>query len=73
MIEVTRLNRQDRFWVNENLIEFMEETPDTILTMTTGRKVVVAESAVQVAEMANRNRPMSPGAIGATRPIEIEK
>ena len=55
MIEVTRINRQNKFWVNENLIEFMEETPDTILTMTTGRKVAVAESAKEVALLAEKN------------------
>lgn len=55
MIEVTRINRQNKFWVNENLIEFMEETPDTILTMTTGRKVAVAESAKEIAAIAEKN------------------
>lgn len=43
MISVTRLNGK-LFYVNCDLIEFMEETPDTIITMTTGKKVVVKES-----------------------------
>jgi len=48
MIEVTRINKLDKFWVNESLIEFMEETPDTILSMASGRKVPIAETADEV-------------------------
>lgn len=48
MIKVTRINKQETFWVNERLIEFMEETPDTILSMASGRKVPVAETAAEV-------------------------
>ena len=48
MIKVTRINQADKFWVNENLIEIMEETPDTILSMMSGRKINVAESAEEI-------------------------
>jgi flagellar protein FlbD len=48
MIQVTRLNKIDKFWVNEDLLEFMEETPDTVLAMSSGRKTVVSESAAQI-------------------------
>ena len=51
MIKVTRINKKDRFWVNEGLIELMEETPDTILSMMSGRKVSVAESADEIVGM----------------------
>jgi len=44
MIQVTRLNGEP-FYVNPDLIEFIEETPDTVLSMTTGRKVIVREGA----------------------------
>ena len=54
MIKMTRINRVEKFWVNENQIEFMEETPDTILTMVTGKKIAVAESAEEIAEMILR-------------------
>jgi len=43
MIKVTRLNNKS-FYVNADLIEFIEETPDTVLTLTTGKKVVVGEN-----------------------------
>lgn len=47
MIKVTRLN-QSEVYVNPDLIEFMEETPDTVITLTTGIKLVVEESAADV-------------------------
>lgn len=43
MIKVTRLNNSV-LYVNEDLIEFIEETPDTIITLNTGIKIVVTES-----------------------------
>ena len=42
MIKVKRLNGKE-FVINSDLIEFVEETPDTVITLTTGRKVVVQE------------------------------
>ncbi|MPM03694.1 hypothetical protein SDC9_49961 [bioreactor metagenome] len=56
MIKVTRINKQEKFWVNENLIEFMEETPDTILSMASGRKVPVAETAEEVVRLTEEVR-----------------
>ncbi|MCI6498580.1 flagellar FlbD family protein [Lachnospiraceae bacterium HCP1S3_C3] len=44
MINVTRLNGK-KFVINCELIEFIEETPDTVITFTTGTKVIVRESA----------------------------
>ena len=44
MVLVSRLNGKE-FFVNADLIEFIEETPDTVITLTTGKKVVVEESA----------------------------
>ena len=42
MIQVTRLNKSE-FWVNPHLIEFIEETPDSVITLNSGRKIVVKE------------------------------
>jgi flagellar protein FlbD len=47
MIRVSHLNKQE-FFVNCELIEQIEETPDTVLTMLSGRKIIVAESAREV-------------------------
>ncbi len=35
--------------VNPDRIEFVEETPDTVLTMADGRKLLVRETATEVA------------------------
>ena len=50
MILVTRLNKASQFYVNEDMIEFIEETPDTILTLNTGKKVNVSEDALDIIE-----------------------
>ncbi len=42
MITLTKLNLQE-FVINSDLIETIEHTPDTVLTMTTGNKYVVKE------------------------------
>ncbi len=47
MIKVTRFNGK-KFYINCDLIEFIEETPDTIITTTTGKKLVVSESVETV-------------------------
>ena len=43
MITLTRLNGEE-FMVNDDLIEFIDITPDTIISMTTGKKFLVTES-----------------------------
>ena len=47
MIKVTRLN-DSYIVINSDLIEFIEETPDTVITMTTGRKIVVKETIEEI-------------------------
>ena len=49
MVKLTRLNKTILI-VNAELIEFLEATPDTIVTLTTGRKVVVRETVDEVIE-----------------------
>jgi flagellar protein FlbD len=43
MIELHRLQNQTIF-VNPDLIEFIESTPDTMISLTTGKKLMVRES-----------------------------
>ena len=43
MVKITRLN-DTVLVVNSDMIEFLEAPPDTIVTLTTGRKVVAKES-----------------------------
>ncbi len=47
MIRVTRLNTTE-FVVNADLIETVEATPDTVITLTTERKYVVRESVEEI-------------------------
>ncbi len=47
MIEVTRLNGKE-FYVNSDLVLFVEKTPDTIITLINERKIVVLEDVEQV-------------------------
>jgi len=47
MIRVTRLNGV-QIYLNAILIESIEETPDTIITLTTGKKIIVLEKAADV-------------------------
>ena len=47
MIEVTRLNGTTVL-INSDLIETVEETPDTVISLTTGKKFIVQESRQEV-------------------------
>lgn len=49
MIMVTRLNGSELV-INAELIETIEATPDTVVTLTTGRRVIVQESVAQVSQ-----------------------
>ncbi|NLP46496.1 MAG: flagellar FlbD family protein [Epulopiscium sp.] len=50
MIYITKLNDQ-KVLINADLIEYVESTPDTVITMTTGRKVVAKESLENIIEL----------------------
>ena len=51
MIKLTQLNGQ-AIVVNVDLIEFVESTPDTIVSLTTGKKILVRESDDDVIQRA---------------------
>ena len=55
MIEVTKLN-DVKILVNADLIEIVEETPDTVLTLTTGRKIIIKESRQEVKNLVKSYR-----------------
>jgi len=50
MILVTRINKVTHFYINEDMIEFIEETPDTIISLNTGKKIAVMETAIEIIE-----------------------
>ena len=47
MIQLTRLNNHPLV-VNSDLIKFVEQAPDTVITLVTGEKIVVRENAQEV-------------------------
>jgi len=47
MIEL-RLINDTQLVVNSDLIEFIEATPDTVISLSTGKKVIVKESVPEV-------------------------
>lgn len=47
MIKVTRLNHSELV-VNAELIETVEATPDTVITLTSGKKLVVSEDVEEI-------------------------
>jgi flagellar protein FlbD len=50
MIKLHRI-RGEEFFLNADLVESVENTPDTVLTLFDGRKIVVSESAEEVSEL----------------------
>jgi flagellar protein FlbD len=69
MIRLTRLNKVPLV-LNADLIEHVEVTPDTVIALTTGQKLVVMESADEVIEKVIEfrrliaNRPQLVTALG---------
>ncbi|MDR3709130.1 MAG: flagellar FlbD family protein [Capsulimonadaceae bacterium] len=68
MIHLTRLRNGDMI-VNADIIETVEATPDTVITLLTGKKMMVQESPEEVLERvieyrhkvgANLIRPIDP-------------
>lgn len=43
MIKVSRLKSREEFVLNAELIETIEETPDTVITLVNGKKLIVDE------------------------------
>ena len=49
MIKVTRFKSQDHDMIlNAELIETIEETPDTVITLTSGKKLIVEETMDEI-------------------------
>ncbi|MDH7480146.1 MAG: flagellar FlbD family protein [Syntrophomonadaceae bacterium] len=72
MIKLSRLNNTVLV-VNAELIEYLEATPDTVITLTTGHKLVVKEDIDQVIEKVINYRrriktPLSAGGEGDPQP-----
>jgi len=44
------LLKGEKIVLNAELIESLEATPDTVITLTTGKRIVVREAVAEVAE-----------------------
>ena len=63
MINDTKMNGLE-FTINADLIEVIEEVPDTVITLTTGKKIMVKESRLQIKNLVkNYKREIFTGAI----------
>lgn len=47
MIKLTRLNGTE-YYVNPDLIEIMEKTPDTVLSLVNDKKLIVREDPSEI-------------------------
>ena len=55
MIEVTKINGT-KVLVNPDLIKVVEETPDTVVFFTTGRKIIIKESRQEIKNLVKSYR-----------------
>ena len=58
MIKVTKLNN-DEIVVNADLIEFVEANPDTIISLISGKKIMVKESPQEIIKRTAAYRRLS--------------
>jgi flagellar protein FlbD len=74
MIKLRRLN-ESQIVINTDLIEFIESTPDTVLTLTTGQKLIVADSIDEVIDKVVEFRKRSFPFVRIVQPerVTIEK
>ncbi|ABP66870.1 flagellar protein [Caldicellulosiruptor changbaiensis] len=72
MIKLRRINNKE-FVVNADFIEFVESTPDTVITLTNGVKLVVKESVDEVIEkVIEYKKKIFEGVIFNIQPMQKE-
>lgn len=55
MIEVTKMNGSV-ILINEDIVEIVEETPDTVISFSSGKKIIVKESRQEVKNLVKSYR-----------------
>lgn len=71
MITLTRINGQ-KVTINALLIELVEEAADTVITLSTGKKIVVKEKAAEIKSL-NQQFLQAIGLIAVDKKIEQTK
>ncbi|HHI02814.1 MAG TPA: endoflagellar protein [candidate division Zixibacteria bacterium] len=68
MIKVTRIDNSELI-INSDLIEFVESSPDTIISLTDGKKIIVRETPDEIIEKVAQFRRLVFG-IDKTRELK---
>lgn len=71
MIKVTRLNGNELV-INADLIEFVEALPDTIISLVTGKKIMIKESIDTVIGRVAEFKRLSSGRSAPTE-VDVER
>lgn len=70
MIKLTRLDNREMV-INADLIETIEATPDSIITLLTGKKIIVKDTVDEIVEKVVKYREVVKPII--VRPVEYQK
>ncbi len=70
MIKLTRLDSREMV-INADLIETVEATPDSIITLLTGKKIIVKDTVDEIVEKVVKYREVVKPII--VRPVEYQK
>ncbi|WP_028550430.1 flagellar FlbD family protein [Paenibacillus sp. UNC451MF] len=71
MIQLTRLNGK-HIIVNAILIESIEDTPDTMITLTTGKKITVLEPVTDVVQLVTQYMQSIGTIVGTIKSLDSE-
>jgi len=72
MIQLTKINGH-QIVLNSDLIEYIEETPDTIITLNNNDKVIVKDRMTEIIEKVVRYRRTLAGLIEAEQERRLAK
>lgn len=75
MIQLTRLNNSG-FTVNADLIKFVEQNPDTVITLVNGEKILVQEPVGEVVSRVvefRRRLVAGVATLGHTAPLVLTR
>ena len=64
MIQLTKINGR-QIVINADLIEYMEETPDTVITLNNNDKVIVKDRMTEIVDKVIRYRRTLAGLVEA--------
>lgn len=72
MVQLTRLNNQS-VMVNSDLIKFVEQAPDTLITLVNGEKFMVRENPEEIVQrIVEYRRSVFQGAVPAWQQVTVQ-